>query len=219
MLTRNQGNRSDSLDATLKDDNQKVPRRVIDELGAQLEGWRDLLPAPLQWLEDARNEVKPPAEYALRTLPATEMDVPLAVLRARFYYAKFILRSPFLYLALHQPAALKPQDASECLLAFDSILRWPLSAENVSDRKRHIPHYFTWTQSALSFLCIFATIASNKRLKDVCERQINLLELRVGVAVQLCWLKEMKAIDCVARWAWQLLSPLFVSDTDIADVE
>jgi hypothetical protein len=138
----------------------------------------------------------------------------IAQLRARFYNARFTLLSPFLYLALHHPELLSSDDTQHCATALESTLQWPLSAEFVSDQKRLIPHHFTWTQNAISFLCIFVMIRKNRTLKGICEQHLDLRELRMSVAVQLSWLQDLKAIDGIADWAWQLLQPLFVGKTE-----
>lgn len=141
---------------------------------------------------------------------SSDLGIMIAQLRARFYNARFTLHSPFLYLALHHSELLSSDDTQFCVLALESTLLWPLSAESVSNRKRLISHHFTWTQNAISFLCIFVMIGRNEKLKQICEHHPDMRELRISVAVQLSWLQDLRAIDGIADWAWRLMHPLFI---------
>jgi len=45
-------------------------------------------------------------------------DIQVALLRTRYYYAKFMVYRPFVYKALHFPSQISPEDAegvAECL--------------------------------------------------------------------------------------------------------
>ena len=141
---------------------------------------------------------------------SSDLEIVIAQLRSRFYNARFTLHSPLLYLTLHHSESLSSDDTRFCILALESTLLWPLSAESVSNRKRLIPYHFTWTQNAISFLCIFAMIGENEKLKEICEQHLDMQELRISVAVQLAWLQDLKAIDGIADWAWRLMHPLFI---------
>lgn len=185
-------------------------------MNLQLHDWRLLLPQELQWSDHSRHElfdsVQLSEHHAAR--PPSDLGIMIAQLRARFYNARFTLLSPFLYLALHRSELLSTDDTRFCVLALESTLLWPLSAEYVSNRKRLIPHHFTWTQNAVSFLCIFVMIGKNEKLKEICEHHLDMRELRISVAVQLSWLQDLKAIDGIADWAWRLMHPLFIQMTE-----
>lgn len=200
------------LDANQITHHLHPPRKVLSELSFQLRQWRLVLPLELQWPDNRRNELSDPMKRFTHeaNISAFDFDVMLAQLRARFYNARFTLLSPFLYLALHNPELLSSDDTQYCISALESTLLWPLSAASVPDHKRLLSHHFTWTQNAISFLCIFAMIGKNRTLKEICEQHLNLGELRISVAVQLAWLQDMKAIDGIADWAWRLLHPLFI---------
>jgi len=73
--------------------------------------------------------------------------------------------SPSLYLLLHHNERLSADDNDQCASAFDSTLLWPFGTPSVNDQKRLIPHHFTWTQNAISFLCMYAMISEDKVLK------------------------------------------------------
>lgn len=188
------------------------PRKVISELHSQLQNWRLLLPQELQWSDHQRHELFSPVPLFEHDVTRSLFDlgIMIAQLRSRFYNARFKLHSPSLYLALHHSESLSSDDTRFCILALESTLLWPLSAESVSNRKRLIPHHFTRTQNAISFLCIFAMIGENEKLKEICEQHLDMQELRISVAVRLAWLQDLKAIDGIADWAWRLLHPLFI---------
>lgn len=192
------------------------PRKVILELNRQLSNWRLLLPLDLQWSDNLRHELFHPAQLSEHDIagPSPDLGIMIMQLRARFYSARFTLFSPFLYLALHHPELLLEDDIQLCVLALDSTLLWPLSAESVSNRKRIISHHFTWTQNAMSFLCIFVMIGKNRKLKDICEHHLDMRELRISVAVQLSWLQDLRAIDGIADWAWRLMHSLFIQEIE-----
>jgi hypothetical protein len=189
------------------------------ELRSQLQRWRLLLPPELQWPDNRRHELSSPPQNAARTVCSFNLDILVAQLRARFYSARFTLESPFLYLALHHPELLSDDDTQHCVSALDSTLLWPLSVASVSEKKRLVPHHFTWTQTAISFLCVFNMIEKNETLKKICEKHLDLRELRISVAVQLSWLQDLKAIDETAGWAWQLLHPLFIGGRESLSTE
>jgi hypothetical protein len=173
---------------------------MISELHSQLQNWRLLLPQELQWSDHQRHELFSPVPLFEHDVTRSPFDlgIMIAQLRSRFYNARFTLHSPSLYLALHYSESLSSDDTRFCILALESTLLWPLSAESVSNRKRLIPYHFTWTQNAISFLCIFAIIGENEKLKEICEQHLDMQELRISVAVQLAWLQDLKAIDGIA---------------------
>jgi hypothetical protein len=180
------------------------------ELRSQLQHWRVLLPPELQWPDNRRHELLSPPQNAARTVCSFNLDILVAQLRARFYSALFTLESPFLCLALHHPELLSDDDTQHCVSALDSTLLWTLSVASVSEKKRLVPYHFTWTQTAISFLCVFNMIE---------KKHSNLRELRISVAVQLSWLQDLKAIDETAGWAWQLLHPLFIGGRECLSTE
>lgn len=189
---------------------------MIAELHSQLQNWRLLLPLELQWSDNLRHELSDAVQRSEHDVARSSSDVEIMIaqLRARFYNARFTLLSPFLYLTLHHSELLSSDDTQLCALALDSALLWPLSAERVSNRKRLVSHHFTWTQNAISFLCIFVMIGKNEKLKEICEHNLDLRELRISVAFQLSWLQDLRAIDGIADWAWRLMHPLFIKKVE-----
>jgi hypothetical protein len=207
------------LNAISADRHPDPPRRVLLELNSQLQNWRSVLPPELQWSEHRRNELSDSTQLHRSIASTFNSDIMIAQLRARFYNARFTLLGPFLYMALHHPELLSTDDTQHCVSALRSTMLWPLSAASVSEQKRLIPHLFTWTHNAMSFLCIFSMIGHNEVLRKICEQDLDLRELRISVAIQLSWLQDMKAIDNIAEWAWRLLHPLFIRKAEVLEAQ
>lgn len=112
----------------------------LKQLSAQLAQWRGMLPQELQWDEDdpASFPGLPhspfESKFTQRSMDANVMfeadpdgeppnypylyDVQVALLRTRYYYAKYMVNRPFVYKALHYPEQMTQQDAegvAECL--------------------------------------------------------------------------------------------------------
>jgi hypothetical protein len=188
------------------------PRNIILELDRQLNSWRCLLPRQLQWSDAQRWDFLDAAQQPETHKPAYNADVMLAELRTRFYGARFTLLSPFIYRALHHPELLSTDDEYHCCSAIQSTFFWPMAATPAKNQKRLVPHHFTWTQNAITILCVFAMIKESKVLNKVCSNHLDMPSLRSSVALQLCWLEDLERVDGIAHWAWQLLRPLFVKD-------
>jgi hypothetical protein len=185
---------------------------MILELDHQLNSWRSLLPKQLQWSDDQRSNLLQAAESMENRRVAYNADVMIAELRARYYSARFTLLSPFLYRALHRPDLLSPDDLRHCCSALQSTFFWPMAVSPVKDQKRLVPHHFTWTQNAITILCVVAVLRENEIFQKICQTHLDLRSLRSSVALQLCWLEDLEKVDGIARWAWQLLRPLFIKE-------
>jgi len=188
---------------------------MILELDQQLDAWRALLPKQLQWSDDRRSDLFDISQHPKNYEVPYNADVMIAELRARFYNARFLLLSPFIYQALHHPELLTPDDVDHCRSAIKSTFSWPMAISPVKNQKRLISHHFTWTQNAISFLCIFTMINENESLKAICRDDLDLDSLRSSVAVQLCWLEDLERVDGIARWAWRILKPFFLQNLEM----
>lgn len=127
----------------------------LKQLADTLIQWRGMLPRELQWAEDdpaafpspqgapsrgSRKSLDPnlsqPPERALNPLFTTDLnaepmqypylyDIQVALLRSRYYYAKYIVYRPFIYKALHFPDQISQTDAegvAECLRVSNSTV-------------------------------------------------------------------------------------------------
>jgi hypothetical protein len=189
----------------------------------QLESWRSLLPKPLQWLDNDRFDCSDSATvthaftelpFPLRegTLPISReynLDILNAQLRTRFYFARFLLYRPFVYKALHFPEMMSADDVSCCALGIQAACLWPLVMAPPKDKKRLIPHLFTWTHNSIGILLILFMAKHNKALQEICKGHVSDEELMATALLMLDWLKDMKQVDATADWAWTFLQRIF----------
>ena len=198
----------------------------------QLESWRSLLPIPLQWLDNDRFDCSYSAtvKHAFTELPFPlrggalpighehNLDILNAQLRTRFYFARFLLYRPFVYKALHFPEMMSTDDVSCCALGIQAACLWPLVMAPPKDKKRLIPHLFTWTHNSIGILLILFMAKHNKSLREICKGHVSDEELMATALLMLDWLKDVKQVDGTAKWAWRFLQPIFVGnvvgDTD-----
>ena len=198
---------------------------MIDELARQLDSWRSLLPAAVQWFDDDKLDF--PGRTPMGRLSSDRMfvvdrgsmpvahhynlDIVTAQLRTRFYYAKFTIYRPFVYKVLHFPSLVSPKDAEACALAIKAACLWPLSMAPPRDKKRLVPHLFTWTQNSLCILLILLMTAEDPSLKGICKEQVDRKEMEETASLLLAWLRDIKQVDGIADWCWRILSPLYTN--------
>jgi len=216
-----------STQAESSDDYGGPPVPVIREMARQLDSWRSLLPRPLQWLDSdmldfpnadptTRRPNEPlfsPDQGPVPIGHKYNLDVVTAQLRTRFYYARFMMFRPFVYKALHFPELLTADDANCCALAIQSACLWPLSMAPPKNKKRLVPHLFTWTQSFMGILLILRMTRENGVLRQICEEQVNSEHLKCTAALMLDWIRDVKQVDGIAEWSWTILEPLFAGDS------
>jgi hypothetical protein len=116
----------------------------LKQLASQLDLWRGMLPLVLQWPEDDPTvfPIHDIASYdqsldpnLVNTISAQQgtplfnldrepvhypfaYDIQVALLRTRYYYAKYMVHRPFVYKALHFPEQMTDEDANgaaDCL--------------------------------------------------------------------------------------------------------
>ena len=119
---------------------------TLNQLASNLAQWRTLLPRDLQWTEDepagpppqssnfGSNQPLDPHLYqagpplyfttdlhSVREPVSYVYDIQVALLRTKYYYAKYMVYRPFVYKALHFPEQITPEDAhgvAECLRVY-----------------------------------------------------------------------------------------------------
>jgi hypothetical protein len=122
----------------------------LGQLASQLTQWRSMLPKELQWAEDDPVSFPSPQQSSGYSQPLDPTlspqrprsgmplftsdlssepvhypyayDIQVALLRTRYYYAKYMVHRPFVYKALHFPEQMTEQDAqgvAECLRVSD----------------------------------------------------------------------------------------------------
>lgn len=197
---------------------------VIKELARQLESWRSLLPQPLQWSDSDKLDFPNMSPMSRRPTPDTlfglnqgsipvehqyNLDIITGQLRTRFYYARFMMYRPFVYKALHFPELMTMQDADCCALAIQSACLWPLALAPCRNKKRLVPHLFTWTQNFIGILLMLRMTAENECLKMVCDEKVNKDDIERTVVLLLDWIRDIKQVDGIAEWGWKILESLY----------
>ncbi|EKG15143.1 Transcription factor fungi [Macrophomina phaseolina MS6] len=172
---------------------------IITELSRQLHTWRALLPRDLAWDDSTRIDCNnstnaPRAENDRERPPLLHVDILLAQLRCRYYYARFMIHRPFVWKVLHEPAAVvaqSPEILDGFVIAVDSMMEWPVAYPPVRDKKRLIPNM------------------ENPEVWRFCEEKVGAERIQRSVEVMLDWIGDMRRVDGVAKWAWQTLKPIY----------
>ncbi|KAI9780525.1 MAG: hypothetical protein M1839_006643 [Geoglossum umbratile] len=208
------------------DDYDGPPASVIRELARQLDSWRELLPAPLQWNDNKAYEMPPtddspaqsasgamfvPDHYAIPVTHGYSLDILVAVLRTRFYLLKYMIYRPFVYKALHYPEQMTAEDVTNCKTCLKSCLRWPLCMSPPRDKKRLLPYLFSWTQNFLSILLIFHMTTQSELLGFIRDTHLEPEELEESAGLMLDWIRDMKKVEGIAEWGWRLLERYLTS--------
>ncbi|KAL1305957.1 hypothetical protein AAFC00_004095 [Neodothiora populina] len=229
LITRIHSSIHDTSSATAEstEDYGGPPVHVIKELARQLESWRSLLPRPLQWSDSDKFDF-PVTTLVTRRSPDTffvldqgpvpinhrsNLDIITAQLRTRFYYARFMIYRPFVYKALHFPELMSPDDVTCCALAIQSACLWPIAMAPPKNKKRLVPHLFTWTQNFMGILLILRMTTENTCLKGICDERVNREDLEQTASLMLDWLRDIKQVDGIAEWSWKILSPLYLAQS------
>lgn len=199
------------------------PIERIRELTCQLDSWRSQLPQHIQWLDDeildfpstdpmSRRLIEPlfsPDKGCVPIVHKHNFDIVTALLRTYFYAARFTILCPFIYNALHFPEVMTPEDTNCCALAIKSCCLWPLTMAPPKNKKRLIPQIFTWTQKFADILLILHITRKDKTLRHISESQVNLEDMKCTAALMLEWIRDLKQMDRIAAWSWQILEPVY----------
>jgi len=206
------------------------PMNVIKELTRQLDNWRELLPAGLQW--DDNDRFGFPANFNTKNTadqgllfsidsdmrPPTELGNSFAMttaqLRSRYYYARFMIYRPFVFKALHFPEQMTENDTHFTASCLQACLLWPIAMEPTKRRKRLVPYLFAWTQNFLGVLLILRMTTEHPVLRTITERYLDAVEVEQTVYLLLDWFRDMRQADGIAEWAWGILTQLY---SDVLD--
>lgn len=148
----------------------------------------------------------PPAQYPY------VLDIQVALLRSRYYYAKYLLHRPFLYKALHYPDSVTQDDAlgaAECLKA---SLKWPVAMSPTCKHKRLVPCMFFFTQNFFGILLLLhlsTTVPLLRRIRStLCGERFE-MDARETVGLYLDWLRDLKPIDGGTAWHWEVVRAIY----------
>ncbi|KAJ2897190.1 hypothetical protein MKZ38_004873 [Zalerion maritima] len=143
------------------------------------------------------------------------IDIQVALLRSRYYWARYLIYRPFVYKALHHPEQMTREDAAGAAECLRSALKWPVTMVPTSRNKRLIPYPFFWTQNLLGILVLLHLTQQHNLLSQV---RANLLgdafdvDANETVALYLDWLRDLKTADPAANWCWGIAKALYRVD-------
>ena len=217
------GKRVDALTRVSPANYSGPPIKLVQELIYQLDTWRNALPQRLQWSDKERfgfTEIEaattsPRFSFfsSLRNVGPGKIDhnvdIAVAQLRTRFYHARFLVHRPFVYKALHARELMTPGDRARCSLAIDAACLWPLSLAPPKNKKRLVPHLFSWTQNFLAMLLVLQMFRNDEDLGDICkEGGVAAEDIEGSIGSMIGWLEDIKQEDGIAEWSVRVLSPV-----------
>lgn len=195
---------------------------VVREMARKLELWRALLPRTLQWADsemhdfpriDVENRLSEklfsPDQGPVAIRHLYSMDVMVAYLRTRYYYARHLVYQPFIYKVLHFSERLTTEDVDCAAIAIRSACLWPLLMAPPKDKKRLIPQISSWSQVFISILLILQMTRKHDTLRNICETHVAAGDVQQTVSLMMNWLRDIKQIDGIAEQGWEFLETLF----------
>lgn len=196
---------------------------MIQELSHQLDSWRHLLPAALQWSDEERfahpDDGTPHNPKKMMFVPDEgpgraadyrfNIEISTAQLRSRYYYARFMMYRPFVYKAMHFPELMTAADAGYAGACLQAAMLWPICMSPCRDRKRLLPVLFSWTQNFLGVLLILRMTMEHPVLMRIREQYCDEEEFRLTVLLLLDWIIDMKQMEGIGAWGWKVLKQLY----------
>ncbi|KAK4189030.1 hypothetical protein QBC35DRAFT_494533 [Podospora australis] len=148
----------------------------------------------------------PPARYSYA------LDVQVAMVRSKYYYAKYLLYRPFLYKALHHPEAITQDDAVGVAQCLKSCLKWPIAMSPTCKHKRLIPCLWFFTQNFFGILVLLHLSTQVPILRTIrnnlCGERYE-MDASETVGLYLDWLRDLKAIDIGTAWHWEVAKTIY----------
>lgn len=142
-------------------------------------------------------------------LTTVGIEILVAELRARFYHAKFILGRTYVFKALHFPRKVTEKDVEHCVSAIAAGCMWPPALATARQKKRLLPHLFTWTQNFDAMRVILRISRTNECLRNLCNDRLGPRRTERVTTEMLQWIRDVKQIDGIADWSWNFLQSLF----------
>jgi len=216
---------------------------TLEALALEVQKWRDSCTDQLNWPEDDptayptavdhrllyQQSVDPDLTYPTKlfSVPSQQpqssflpyvYDIQVALLRTRYYYAKYMVYRPYIYKALHFPESVTHKDKQAVAICLKACLKWPITMAPTSRRKRLIPYLFCWSQNMLGIILILQLSRVNPMLwkirEQFCGGQGSQFESDVDGSIELMveWMSDLKEICPIARWCLSVLHPLLNID-------
>jgi hypothetical protein len=73
-----------------------------------------------------------------------------------------------------------------------SACLWPLNMALSRDKKRLVPHLFTWTHNVVSMLLVLRMTQEEGALKWICGKEVDPSDLESTIVLMLDWIKDVK---------------------------
>lgn len=147
--------------------------------------------------------------------PATyqfNLDVQVAMLRSRYYYAKLNIYRQYVFRVLNYPEHIRPEDAQGAAECLKACLKWPISMSPTSTHKRLVPCLFFWTQNMLGILVLLRLSQSVQILSTIrhtlCGEGFE-REASETVMLYIAWIRDLKSVDSAAKWAWEIVRAIY----------
>ncbi|KIM92758.1 hypothetical protein OIDMADRAFT_173784 [Oidiodendron maius Zn] len=235
-------NNSSDTPSASSDDYGGPERGTLKQLAIQLSEWRGMLPRDLQWAEDdpasfpglqqadscdLDHALDPDSllHQAQSRMPLFSIDqnkepiqypyfynIQVALLRTRYYQAKYMIYRPFVYKALHFPEQMTQEDAEGVAECLRSCLKWPITLSPTSRQKRLVPYLFCWSQNLLGILLLIHMTRHNSMLSyiraQLCGPRFE-AEIDETVELMLEWVGDLQTTDPIALWCLQILQGVY----------
>lgn len=199
------------------------PSGLALELLHELDCWRNALPQRIQWSDEdfINSEEVEPLTTALNAKffdPCHKFgfgqldhnDIAVALLRTRFYHARFLICRPFIYKALHLPELITADDRIKCASAIDAALLWSLSLSPPRNKKHLVPQLFSFTQNSIAMIFVLRMCCKSNCLSDICkENGLTRERIESTINSMISWLEDVRQVDGAADWTISALGPAF----------
>jgi hypothetical protein len=140
------------------------------------------------------------------------LDIQVALLRTRYYYAKYLIHRPFVYKALHHPESVTREDAEGAAECLKACLKWPVAMSPTCTHKRLVPCLYFWTQNVLGILIVLhlsQQVPVLLRIRQtLCGERFE-LEAGETVGLYIDWIRDLKETDKAAAWAWEIVKGVY----------
>lgn len=207
---------------------------LVQEMVRQADMWRGSLPTPIQWTDDAPSDQNFKLQQLQQNFWPTsptgsllpnrsssalnkyrspfpgEVIHPIlnAWTRTRFYHMRYSIYRSYIFKVLHFPERASADDIEKCVLCLKAACYWPVYMYPASDCKRLSPYHFCWSQTLLSILLIFHLTSRYPLLRNIKDQYFTNNEIEDTIALIVNWMRDMRDIDRVAKWGWEILSQL-----------
>ncbi|KAM7193471.1 hypothetical protein V8F20_008374 [Naviculisporaceae sp. PSN 640] len=151
----------------------------------------------------------PPARYPY------VLDIHVSLLRSRYYYTKYLLHRPFVYKALHFPDSMTHDDAAGAAECLKACLKWPITMSPTCTKKRLLPCHFFFSRNFLGILVLLHLSSTVPILRSIRSTLCgDRFEMDASETVGLCtdWLRDLKGVDGVSRWHWEVVKAIYGLD-------